>query len=375
MPPVRVLHVSQPTTAGVPRVVADLAADQVRRGWEVVVASPTDGHLALDVRAAGAEHLPWAATRSPTPTTAREALALRAVVARTRPDLVHLHSAKAGLAGRLVLRGRLPTVFQPHAWSFLAVDGPVRVATVAWERAAARWCDALAVVSEDERSAGEHVGVRGRWALVPNGVDLSVRRAAGVTERDSARARLGLGGEPLAVCVGRLSRQKGQDCLLRAWPTVRATVPAARLVLVGDGPDRSALSALTSDGVDLVGAVETPDDWLAAADVVVLPSRWEAGLSLAAMEAMAAGRSIVATRVAGVQDCLPGDAGQVVDVDDGPGLARAMVQRLLDPDLAQREGRAARAAVEQRYDLAVTTARVAELYGSVITSRCGAPPC
>src|SRR4029453_19589491 len=70
---------------------------------------------------------------------------LAQIVRENRPNLVHLHSSKAGLAGRLALRGRLPTIFQPHGWSFEAVRGPVRTATVIWEgrggpggRAAAR---------------------------------------------------------------------------------------------------------------------------------------------------------------------------------------------------------------------------------------------
>lgn len=369
----RVLHVSQPTTAGVPRVVADLVRDQVARGWEVLVASPDDGHLRADATAAGGRHLSWQATRPPGPSTVSETRSLARIVAGCEPELVHLHSAKAGLAGRLVLRGRRPTVFQPHAWSFLAVEGPLRAASTVWERRAARWCDALAVVSADEQRTGERAGVRATWARLPNGVDLSRRRPAGPHDRAAARTRLGLDDAPLAVCVGRLSRQKGQDVLLGAWPAVRAALPAARLVLVGDGPDRRALEGRHVDGAELVGAVADPDDWLTAADVVVLPSRWEAGLSLAAMEAMALGRSVVATDVAGTAEGLADGAGAVVPVDDAAALAGAVTERLRDPERAAAEGSAARATVERRYDLTVTSACAAALYEQVLRARAARP--
>lgn len=364
----RVLHVSQPTAAGVPRVVADLVADQLARGWEVAVACPDDGGLAAEVRAAGARHHPWRAGRVPGPTTAREVATLRRAIDAVLPDVVHLHSAKAGLAGRLALRGRLPTVFQPHAWSFLAADGVARQLTVAWERTAVRWCDALAVVSEDERREGEQAGVRGPWVHLPNGVDLQRRRPGGEPERSAARQRLGLPRGPLAVCVGRLAPQKGQHVLLDAWEATRAAVPGARLVLVGDGPDRAGLTARAPSDVHLVGGVDRPDDWLLAADVVVLPSRWEAGLSLIAMEAMALGRSVVSTRVAGAADGL-GGAGAVVPVGDARALAAEVSRRLLDPELASAEGLRGRQTVEQRFDLSLTTGRAAEVYERLVEAR------
>src|SRR5437867_164065 len=168
----RVLHVSQPTEAGVARVVGDLVADQVAAGFDVVAACPPDGLLPGRARRLGATVLRWAAGRQPGPAVAAEAIALAALVARHRPDLVHLHSSKAGLAGRLAVRGRLPTVFQPHAWSFLAAPGPVRPACVAWERYATRWTHRVLYVSHREHAEGRRRGIRGSGVVVPNGVDV-----------------------------------------------------------------------------------------------------------------------------------------------------------------------------------------------------------
>lgn len=224
---------AQPGEYGVVTVLEGLVEDQVRRGWRVGVAGP--------VPIGPARHLPWTAGRAPGPAVVGEVRRLSALVRHFEPDVVHLHSSKAGLAGRLAIRGRLPTILQPHAWSFLALSGPLAAASLWWERMAVRWADTVLCCSEAERRRGVAAGIRGSWCVVANPVDLDRYPAGSDADRQAARRELGLGAAPLAVCVGRLSAQKGQDLLLRAWPRVRHEVPAAELVLVGDGPARGEL--------------------------------------------------------------------------------------------------------------------------------------
>jgi glycosyltransferase involved in cell wall biosynthesis len=342
---ISVLHVAQPTDAGVAVVAAQLAAQQLSRGWSVAVAcppfepEPADGPrrrtwLSRTAAAAGARVLDWEATRSPGRSTMAEAGRLRELIREVNPDLVHLHSSKAGLAGRLALRGGLPTIFQPHAWSFEAVTGPTRTAALYWERWATRWTDLTVCVSAREQQDGERAGVRGRFAVVPNGVDPEVYTPGARTE---ARARLGLpdDGRPLALVLGRLCPQKGQDQLLDVWPAVLGQVPEARLALVGDGPDREKLAAMVqadpalAGSVLLAGATEDPLSWYRAADLLVVPSRWE-GMALAPLEAMSCGCPVVAFEVAGIRECLPPQwAGWALAAPgDGARLAELVARRL-----------------------------------------------
>ncbi|GAB3321558.1 glycosyltransferase [Geodermatophilus aquaeductus] len=361
----RVLHVTQPTVAGVPVVVRGLARDQQEHGWDVAVASPADGDLPGWLADLGVPHLAWRASRDPGVTVPSEVLRLRRLVREVDPDVVHLHSAKAGLAGRLALRGARPTVFQPHAWSFEAAQGPVARLARLWERSGTQWTHLLVCVSEDERRRGEDVGIRARTVVLPNGIDLERYRSTGAAERVTARRALGLEDRPTVVCIGRLAQQKGQDVLLESLPAVRSRVPDVQVVLVGDGPDADALRSRAGEDVRFVGAQPDVRPWLTAADVVALPSRWEAGLSLVAMEAMALGRSVVSTDVAGARDGLAG-AGAVVPREDAAALASALTTRLEDPGLAESEGRAGRVAVESAHDLAVTSRRVREAYETVL---------
>ncbi|MFF7092604.1 glycosyltransferase [Streptomyces rubradiris] len=361
----RVLHLAQPVDGGVARVVLDLVRAQLAAGLPVAVGCP-GGALAAGLRELGAEVRDWPARRSPGPGLPGEVRRLVRLVEEVRPQLVHAHSAKAGLAARLAVRGRVPTVYQPHAWSFQAAGGPTGALALCWERWGARWADRVVCVSAAERAAGLRAGVRAAYTVVPNGVDTarfvpgpaapSPRRAGQETDR------------PLVVCVGRLCRQKGQDVLLRAWDTVLGALPRARLALVGDGPDREALRLRAHPSVEFAGAVTDVVPWYRAADLVVLPSRWE-GMALAPLEALACARPVVLTEVDGARESLPPAlaAHCLVPPEDPVALARAVTGLLTDPPLRAALGAQGRRHVVSRHDVRDTAARITAVYDELLT--------
>lgn len=354
---------------GVGVFIVALAKHQVARGDTVAVAVPSGGPAVDELAAAGVQHFAWEATPQPGGTVARELASLRTIVSQFEPDLVHLHSSKAGLVGRLLVRGGRPTVMQPHAWSFFAKTGALRLLTLLWERVAVCWADVVLCVSDDERRLGMDEGVRAEYRVLPNGVDLDRFPAPSPEARDRARERLGLGSGPLAVSIGRLHRQKNQGALLDAWPGVRALIPAARLVLLGDGPDRATLERRAVEGVQFAGQSADVKPWLDAASVVVQPSRWE-GMSLSVLEAMASGRSVVATNVPGMREVLEG-VGDLVPLDDSAALSAAIADRLADPQRADAEGRVGRARVEERHDRARQHRDIDALYDELISAYAG----
>ncbi|GAB2806166.1 glycosyltransferase [Streptomyces chlorus] len=364
----RVLHLTQPVDGGVARVVTDLVRTQVADGLDVTAVCP-DSTLALHLRTLGAQVRNWPSTRSPGPSLVREVRHLARLIDEVRPDLVHAHSAKAGLAGRLAVRGRIPTVFQPHAWSFEAVGGVTAALALGWERWGARWATRVVCVSEAERTTGVHAGITGRWTVVPNGIDPERFCPAGA---DTVRAELAPlaalhPAAPLVVCVGRLCRQKGQDVLLRAWDAVVRRVPAARLVLVGDGPDHDRLRAQAPTSVLFAGAVTDTSLWYQAADLVVLPSRWE-GMALAPLEAMACGRPVVVTDVDGARESLPPSFAPrcLVPPENPEALAGALSGLLLDPPLRTSLGDLGRRHVLSVHDVRHTAEQVADVYRDLL---------
>ncbi|BDH09980.1 glycosyltransferase family 4 protein [Streptomyces hygroscopicus] len=373
-----VLHVSQPVDGGVARVVTDLVRAQVAAGLRAVVAAPSGGELHRDAAAAGAEVVPWPARRSLGPALAGETARLARLVRRTGPHLIHTHSAKAGLAARLAVRGRVPTVHQPHAWPFEAAGGTAGRLALDWERYAARWADRVLCASEAERLRGAEAGVPARWAVIRNGVDLD--RCAPAYRDDAVRRALrrdlpALGDlppdGPLVVCVGRLCPQKGQLSLLRAWPAVGAALPDARLVLVGDGPDRELLHAAAPPGVRFAGRARSAVPWYRAADLVVLPSRWE-GMALAPLEAMACGRPVVVTDVGGARESLPPGAAPhcLVPPTDPAALAQAVLGLLTRPQLRTTLAHRSLEHMRATYDVRHTAAAVLGLYRELLGAAC-----
>ncbi len=311
----------------------------------------------------------------------RDMVALRQllrIIAAERPRILHTHTSKAGFVGRLAARlARVPIVIhQPHGHIFYGYYGPRRTAFfAALERRAAHWSDRIITLTD--RGTEEHlargIGRRAQYVSVPSGVPVERLRAV-APSRGDARARLGL--DPAAFVVAGLGRFvpiKGFDLLVEALPALAAAVPAARLLLVGDGPERHALeSRAAALGValrlTLTGAVADPAPWLAAADVVAAPSRNE-GMGRALVEAMALGLPVVAAAVGGIPEVIEdGVCGRLVPPDDALALAQALVELGRDTGLRRRLGAAA-AARAGAFSTAVADRKMCEVYAALVAER------
>lgn len=238
-------------------------------------------------------------------------------------------------------------------------------------------CPAVVCVSEKVResllseltvdpSAGD------RLAVVPNGV--AVPRLRDAAELDAARRRYGLEpGTPLLLAAGRHTEQKDFATLVAAFALVRESIPAARLMLAGNGPLRSDLreqarDAGLADAVMFPGNVDDLEDLYQAADVFVMSSLWE-GLPLTLLEAMAGGCPVVGTRIDGIAEILAGGnggpAGLLAPPSDPRALAETAIGLLRDPDLAGGIGAAARRLVEERFSFARVDRDLGALYAAI----------
>ncbi|HEX6257196.1 MAG TPA: glycosyltransferase [Euzebyales bacterium] len=367
-----VLIVSQPVEYGVAVCVRQQVEAAVAAGHDVVVACPDSdqGPLAEWVRATGASHVALQLDRRPAPRDVRAVATLRRLAVDR--DVVHLHSSKAGAVGRAAIaslpkRRRPAVVFTPHSWSW-QVGGRLAGLYRLVERGLSDRCEAIVAVSEHEAAHGRAVlGARtDHMTVVPNGVDRDHFCPDGpVAPRDPTA--------PLIVCVGRLSRQKGQDVAIRALARLRA--PDARLRLVGDEQPVGEAAHLRSlarslgvtDRIEWHGKAADTAPQLRAADIVIAPSRWE-GMSLVLLEAMACGAAIVATDVFG-SDAV-GDGGMIVPRGDVDALACAIDTLLDDVERRRQLGEAARRR-SVAFGLDATLERTLQLWSTVAAERAG----
>lgn len=298
-----------------------------------------------------------------------------------RPAIVHTHTAKAGLLGRLAARlAGVPIVVHTfHGHVLRGYFGPLKTALFrGLEKALALLADALVAVSEAVKQDLVNLGVASanRIRVVPLGLDLDhlVKPLA----RGGLRASAGVPPDgPLIGMVGRLVPIKDVPTFLQAAVLVHKARPDSHFALVGDGEERSLLQ----DQVRQLGLERSVHfhGWcrdLAAVygdlDVVVNSSRNE-GTPVALIEALAAARPVVATRVGGTGDLLQeGAFGRLVPPGDPEALAAAILDCLSDPASASARALAGRALVVKRYSAARLVDDIDALYRELLAARSAA---
>ncbi len=328
-----------------------------------VVAITRRGPIADEIAAAGVPlHV---AGGQPGPRDPRAFANLVRLIRRERPDVVHTFLLNACLYGRLAsMVAGVPVI--------LAAEQNVytrkRWRHARFERAlAARTYRVVACCRTVGESYQSQVGVPSeKLAVVYNAVQFDPE--PGWDERPAARRRIGLPEDALVVgTLGRLTEQKGHGVLLEAVAALAPRLPRLALLIAGDGPLRAGLEARAAalgvaERVTFLGIRRDREALYAAMDAFVLPSRWE-GLSLALVEAMGAGRPVVATDVGGNAEVVDaGVSGILVPPDDPPALASGLESVLGDHDLAERlRGHAARAA-RSRFSIETHVREIAALY-------------
>lgn len=378
--PIRVLHVTEAGVGGIRTYLSGVLPEQVNRGHDVHVLASVNlpGWTSYGLpRWEGVHHRSWSLDRSRPATIGRALRELRGAVRNVRPDVVHLHSSVAGLLGRLPLLSgtrQVATVYQPHAWSFEMYDSRLfRRAMRRWERLGGRRTDVLVANCGDETEEGRQLGIDRPACVLGVPLDIDRFRPVDGHDRRQARADLGIGESRMLVSVGRIARQKGQDLLVSAWEA--APIPDTALVFVGGG-DQDGLRALapTQWGRSIHAVGEHPDvrPWLWAADLLVLPSRYET-VSLVAAEALSSGRPVIATRANGVAEAvvdgpLP-SAGAVVPIGDMEALLAACEARLNDADMWEAESAHARQRAETMFRPEAVVDRLDDAYRKAVRER------
>lgn len=346
---------------GAEQVVIRLAAGLERRRFAPLICCLDEpGPFAPQAEAAGVEVV---AFDKRGPVDVRAAWRLARLLRSRRVDVVHTHLWGGSFWGRLAaLAARVPAIVTTEH----NVDTWKRAYHLALDRALAPATTCLVAVSPAVREFYEARGVgRGRWRVVYNGVDTSAVPPRG---RRPAFRELGIGADERVVAlVGRLVPAKAPEVFLQAMAIAAARVPALRGLVVGDGPLRGDLEA-EARGLGLerrvvfAGVRRDVPALLAGLDALVFTSLRE-GLSMAMLEAMAAGVPVIATPVGGTPELIThGVTGLLVPPGQPESLADALVALLGDAALAAAIRHAARGCVEGRFSLKAMTEAHESLY-------------
>lgn len=296
---------------------------------------------------------------------------LRSLLRQEEVGILHTHMYYASWYGRIAgLRAGVPVMITTDHGH----DPWKKPWHVAFERYALKRTALRIAVSQDVAEvlrAREKVP-EDKLRVIPNGVDVQ-RFQIGQAERDSVRSDLGMADETLLVgTVGRLVKPKALHVLIEAAARLLGTIPETRLLIVGEGPLRGELERHASGlgigkQVFFAGARSDIPAVLAAMDVFVLSSQRE-GLPVALLEAMAAGKPIVATRVGGIPEAVTDRReALLVSPDDPNALAAGIGELARRPDLAAALGRRAAEKAAGEFSIAAVVEKLETVYSELLS--------
>lgn len=379
---IRVLHILEATTGGTRRHLFDLTTHLDSSVFEVsaVCATLRDKTFFDDIaemRAGGVRVTEVQMVRHIS--LVRDLIALVRLVRHIRKhryDVVHTHSAKAGFIGRVAAHvAEVPAVVHtPHVFPFQMDVSAVRKAFyLRLERIAARFADRIVCVCSAEKQTAlqARVAPESKLTVIINGVE---QHAASAVPADIAalRAELGLPPDrPVVALIGRFCRQKGQGYFVLAAREIVRRFPATLFLLVGEGRQRRRTEALIAHhglGPHFVVIGARPDvaSLYVIMDIVVCSSLWE-GLPYSLLEAMAAGKAVVATAVGGIPEAVRDKrSGLLAPPKDPHALAEAIMGLLGDRARRAQLGEDARSFVRDRFRLADMVSRTEELYKTLL---------
>ena len=360
-----IAYLVRPAEGGIKSHLLTLLSGLDRTQFEPVVICPPDTSLCREVEQAGCRVIPLDLVGELNPIKdLRAVLGLRRILRRVKPDILHIHSAKAGLIGRLAAASlrRPRIVLTMHSFVFDERVGPLKRAVAAWtERRLSGLTDRIIAVS---RALRDELVLRmglpaDKIAVIPNGVTFrEVRKSGGNPPRRTVGT------------VSRLAPQKGVDCFIRAAALVRKKLPSARFFIIGDGPLREKLEALAGEvgireNLEFLGFQPDALPIVATFDVFVLASTRET-FGLALVEALSQEVPVVAFRVGGVPEIVDGSTtGLLAEPGDVEDLAAKVCRLLEDKELAARIGRDGCKFVRSRFGSDRMVAETQSLYADL----------
>lgn len=302
--------------------------------------------------------------------------AVKKLIKEKKPDLVHAHGTRANSNVLWAAHSLgLPVIYTVHGWSFHP-DQPwwLRTIRVMGERYLTSKADCCISVSASNGESGRRYIPSFRSEVITNGIDL--RRFNPALNFPDIRKELGIAPEKkLLLFIARFTGHKQPLVLLRAFRQLAEELPALHLLMVGEGDQRAEAERMISEygitnQVTLLPFRQDVPAVLAAADIFILPSLWE-GLPIGLLEAMAMGKTVIATHVDGSKEVVQnGENGLLVETDGLEQNLVAAIKRLIsDPALCRQLSAGAVKTVNEKFSAAVMTRTTEELYNRILVQK------
>lgn len=352
--------------------VKELASYLVRLGHTVHVVAGTDGSMMSALREQGVPVtvMPELVVQPHALLDLRAVQKIYRLIRAMRPSIVHCHSSKAGVLGRLAAAlAQVPSVFTAHGWSFTpGTPMARRLMAIPIEWTMAKTCAVIIAVSQFDFGIAQkyRINPKCKMMVIPNGLtDFPLPVVEGRRSGYSV------------VMVARFAVPKQQTALLYAFREVLAVVGRrSRLLLVGDGPGLPAAMELARrldvyEHVLFLGDRSDVRNILRESDVFVLASSYE-GLPVSILEAMWAGLPVIATNVGGIGELVEhGVTGYLVGSGDSEDIARRLIFLFRHPEERRKMGALGRARFDEAYEMDSVGKRIVEAYVTATETRCG----
>jgi glycosyltransferase involved in cell wall biosynthesis len=381
MSKVRIIHIQVlPILSGVQKAMLDVLVRLDRRKYDITVLCHSEGELTEVLRQKQIKYVIL-------PELRREInpyfdllafLKLYRLFKKQKYDLVHTHSTKPGIVGRLAAKaaGVRCIVHTVQGFAFHERSSKMKVRVIALlEKIAGMACHKVIFVNNQDRIVATQLKIVPAYKMMTiyNGIDLSPYvNGNGTFNKRDLRGSEVVG--PIVGMVARLWKQKAPQYFIQSIPTVLQEFPSAKFLVIGDGPLQSKLEKMCErlgirKNVLFMGWRKDVLDLLKIMDVFVLSSLWE-GLPISILEAMSASKPVVATDIKGNNELVVhGKTGFLVEPRNAKQIAESVLKLLRDRSLARRIGQSGFARVQQYFEISRTVEQVNDLYDSLLSKK------
>ncbi len=258
----------------------------------------------------------------------------RRIIKKYNPDIIYMHSSKAGAIGRIANLGiKNKAYYNPHGWAFNMDCGMKKYIYIWIEKILSRCIDKIVAISlyEKQSAIKNNVCKEEKIEVIYNGIDIGKYNKMSCSNKIT-RELLGISSDAYIIgTVGRISKQKAPDTFVKAAYKIKKEIPNAFFIIVGDGEEREKIESLISkydmkESFMITGWINEPIDYIKIFDQAMLLSRWE-GFGLVLAEYMYANKPIVATKVDGIINLIKdNENGCLVNVDNITDICDSVIK-------------------------------------------------